>query len=365
MRVLFLAAYSEIAAASRIKVYQLLPLLEKKGIKCKVICFTPSFVFKIRQASVANRNLLLVYYAFLYLIRPLKTVLAILLAPGFDIVYIQEPIIPFGMERILKIANKNIVFLFTDAIFLGPQKKDKFLEKARKKILSKYWKRISNVSKYCLVENDYNKEAVLKFCPNVEKIAGPMDTDRYIVKEYKKHSGPIVIGWVGTVFTSKYLYGIKSALQNLAKKHDIVLRVMEATKDFNIKGVVCEKKTWKKEIELDEVSKFDIGIMPLPDDEWTRGKGGFKLLQYMSLGVCAVASPVGINKEIVDDEINGFLAKDQEEWEQKLSRLIEDENLRRKMGENARATIENRYSLQKAIEKILKIFNQIQSNGNF
>lgn len=359
MRILFLAAYSELAAASRIKVYQFLPLLEKKGIKCKVICFTPSFVFKIRQASVSNKKLLLVYYFLLYLIRPFKTILAILLAPRFDIVYIQEPIIPFGLEKLLKIVNKNIVFLFTDAVFLGPQKTDKFLERARKKVLSKYWERLSKVAVYCLVENDYNKEVVLKLCPNVEKIAGPMDTDKYLIKEYKKHSGPVIIGWVGTVFTSKYLYEIKSALQNLAKKYDIILRVMEATKNFNIEGVVCENKIWKKETELDEVSSFDIGIMPLPYDEWTMGKGGFKLLQYMSLGVSAVASPVGINKEIVSDGVNGFLAKNSEEWEEKLTKLIEDENLRRKIGERARATIEERYSLQKAIEKLLKIFNQI------
>ena len=248
--------------------------------------------------------------------------------------------------------------MFTDAVFLSGCKGDKFIELARKKVLQKYWKRMAKIAKYCLVENDYNKEAVLKFCPNVEKIAGPMDTENCPIKTGRK-DGPIIIGWTGSPFTTKYIYGIKDALLKLSQKYNIVLRIVGAKKDFNIEGVIFEIKEWGINTELDWLLTFDIGIMPLTDDEWTRGKGGYKLLQYMSVGIPAVASPVGINNEIIEDGVSGFLAKTNQQWEDRLSKLIEDENLRTQMGHRSRAIIEERYSLLKATEKLINIFEKV------
>lgn len=359
MKVLFLAAYSNLAAASRIKVYQFLPLLEERGVKCKAICFTPSFLYRIRLASATNGKFLLVYYPLGYIIRLFKTLWAILIASKFDIIFIQEPIIPFGLEKVLKLANKNIIFQFTDAVFLDKQAGDSFIERLKMRVLSRYCKRIAMVAKCCLVENDYNKAAVLKFCSYVDKITGPVDTDRYFSKRGEKNGDKIIIGWIGSPFTTKYLYIIEDALGEISQKYKIVLRLIGAKKDFKISGVRCDMKEWTLDTEVSWLQTFNIGIMPLADDEWTKGKAGYKLLQYMAMGIPSVVSPVGFNIEIVKDEFNGFLADTNEEWVEKLSILIEDEELRKKMGRNARITIEEHYSLKKASEKLLEIFKNI------
>jgi len=362
MKILFLAAYSNLVAASRIKVYQFFPLLEEKGIKCKAICFTPSFLYRIRLASATNKGLLLAYYPLNYAIRFFKTILAILMAPSFDIVFVQEPIIPFGLEKILKLVNNNIIFQFTDAVFLESQTGDNFLEKIRLKTLSKYCRRMASVAKCCLVENDYNKDAVLKICPCVDKITGPIDTDRYFLKRKEKKDDKIIIGWIGSPFTTKYLYIIEDALKEISKKYKIVLRLVGARKDFKILEVPCEMKNWTIDTEVSWLQTFDIGIMPLIDDEWTKGKAGYKLLQYMAMGIPSVVSPVGFNIEIVKDGFNGFLAGNKSEWVEKLSTLIEDKKLRENVGDNARTTIEENYSLKRAASKLSNIFKNTLNN---
>lgn len=359
MKVLFLAAYSNLAAASRIKVYQFLPFLKKRGVVCKVICFTPSFVHRLRLISVDKKVLLLVYYPLSHIVKLFKIFQAVLIAKNFDIVFIQEPIVPFGFAKILKLVNKNIIFQFTDAVFITDQKEKGLFERLRLRILSNTWKRTVKIAKCCLVENDYNKEAVLKYCSYIDMITGPIDTDRYFVREEKKEKDYIVIGWTGSFFTTKYLYEINDVLLEVSKKYNILLRLIGAKKDFKIKGVNCDMREWSYETELAWLSTFNIGIMPLIDDEWTRGKAGYKLLQYMSMGISPIASSVGFNKEIVKDGVNGFLVTTKEEWVKKLSSLIENEELRKKIGKEARFTIEKNYALNKAEKKLFEIFNNV------
>lgn len=361
MKVLFLAAYSDLAAASRIKVYQFLPLFERKGIKCKVICFTPSFLYRLRLASENDKKLLLAYYPLSNIVRLFKTIEAILSAPKFDIVFINEPIIPLGLEKLLKLVNKNLIFQFSDAVFIGKQPGENFFKKLRSRALFNCWKRLATASKCCLADNDYTKSAVLKFCPNAEKMTGPMDTSRYFIREDKKEGNNIVIGWIGSPFTTKYLYTVKEALKELSKKYNIILRLVGAKKDFRIDGVKFEIKEWEINTEIPWLTTFNIGIMPLTDDQWTKGKAAYKVLQYMSMGIPSVASSVGFNKELIKDGVNGFLAGGNEEWVKKISALIEDKNLREEMGKNARITIEEDYSLGKAFEKLLKIFENTLS----
>jgi len=359
MKILFLAAYSNLAAASRIKVYQFLPFLKKRGVVYKVICFTPSFVYRLRLASVYNKTLLLVYYPIDWTVKLFKIFQTVLIAGNFDIVFVQEPIIPFGFSKILKLANRNIIFQFTDAVFITDQKEARFFSKLRLKILSNAWKRAVKIAKCCLVENDYNKEAVLKYCNYIDMITGPIDTDRYSVREDKKEGDYIVIGWTGSFFTTKYLYEIKDVLAEISKKYNILLRLIGAKKDFKIDGIRCDMKEWSLETELKWLSTFNIGIMPLIDDEWTKGKAGYKLLQYMSMGIPPVASSVGFNKEIVKNGINGFLVDTKKEWAEKLALLIENEELRKKISKEARDIIEQKYSLKGSEEKLFRIFEKV------
>ncbi len=361
MKILFLAAYSELGAASRIKVYQFLPLLEKRGVTCKTICFTPSFLYRMRLASTVHRNLLLVYYPLSYIAKVYKALQAIVIAPRFDIVFINEPIIPLGLEKWLRFANQNIVFQFSDAVFLDMQEGATLFERLKLRTLSQVWKRTVMIAKACLVDNSYTKSAVLPFCPNIEEMPGPVDTVKYFFKENTKKDKAVIIGWIGTPFNAKYLQVVKNAFQELQKNHHIILRLVGPEKYFKMEGVNFELPEWRLDAEVSWLSTFDIGIMPLTDDPWTRGKAGYKLLQYMSMGIPPVASPVGFNQELIQDGVNGFLANSQEDWVKKLSLLIENAQLRKTIGEQARATIEQKYSLHKAEEKLLTIFKHIIS----
>jgi glycosyltransferase involved in cell wall biosynthesis len=356
MKILFLAAYSNLVAASRIKVYQFLPLLKERRIKCEVICFTPSFLYRLRLILVNKKALFIIYYLLSYIITLFKSFWAILIASKFDIIYIQEPIIPSGLEKILKLVNKNIIFQFTDAIFLSSKEGSGFIKKVKLGILSGRFKRTAKIAKCCLVENDYNKGVVLKYCPYVEKITGPVDINRYFLRKEEKENDNIIIGWIGSPFTTKYLYEVEDALKKLSKKYNIVLRLIGAKKDFKIEGINCEIKEWKLDTEVALLSTFNIGIMPLTDEKWSKGKAGYKLLQYMSMGIPSVASSVGFNKELIEDGVNGFLANTNKEWVEKLSILIKDEKLRKKISRNARITIEEHYSLKKSFVRLLKIF---------
>jgi glycosyltransferase involved in cell wall biosynthesis len=116
---------------------------------------------------------------------------------------------------------------------------------------------------------------------------------------------------------------------------------------------------WNLATEIEDLSEFDIGIMPLPDDEWAKGKCGFKGLQYMAMEIPAVMSPVGVNTDIVEDGENGFLATTDDEWIEKISLLIDSEELRRKYGAEGRRTVVEKYSVESQKERYLEFFNEL------
>lgn len=122
---------------------------------------------------------------------------------------------------------------------------------------------------------------------------------------------------------------------------------------INFAGVNATLKKWRLDNEVATLQSFDIGIMVLPDNEWTRGKGGYKLLQYMAVGIPCVASPVGINKELIRDGENGFLATTEEEWYENLSLLIDNPELRKKMGMRGRDFVVRNYSFEVAAPKLI------------
>jgi glycosyltransferase involved in cell wall biosynthesis len=150
---------------------------------------------------------------------------------------------------------------------------------------------------------------------------------------------------------------IAGALRELAVRRRFVLHVV-STRDVCIPGVDVRSTRWSAEREVRDLQAFDIGIMPLPDDPWTRGKCGAKLLLCMSVGVAGVASPVGVNCDIVADGANGFLAKTDAEWVEKLATLIDSPALRASMGAAARRTVESRFSAQVVAPTLLDIFRR-------
>lgn len=185
--------------------------------------------------------------------------------------------------------------------------------------------------------------------PGVVVLPTPVDVRLYPHRSPGSHPDRIVIGWMGTRGNLGHLERIIAPVRKLSGRHGsqtrLILKVISDAKP-ELPGMLLEYKPWSSAEEVADLQSFDIGVMPLSDNLWTRGKGGFKLLQYMAAGRAAVASPVGINREIVQDGVNGLLAGDEKDWERALGRLIDDPAQRERMGRAAREAVERHYSLE-------------------
>ena len=170
-----------------------------------------------------------------------------------------------------------------------------------------------------------------------------------------------MIGWIGNSENLGYLQALEGVFARLANAYGskVILRVVSGKPYASESSLNVNNRTWALDTEVDDLRSFHIGLSPLTDDEWTRAKCGFRALQYMALGIPAVVSSVGVNKEIVDDGINGFLAQTQEEWFAKLSQLIENKELRRRLGQRGRSTVEREYSLAATLPKLVAALHEV------
>lgn len=177
----------------------------------------------------------------------------------------------------------------------------------------------------------------LKYLPTV------IDRNKYFITENKNKS-KITIVWIGSPSTEKYLKLIEKPLKKISIKYDIELKLIGSKK--KIEGINIKSIEWSEESEVMEISKSDIGIMPLENNYWEKGKCGFKLIQYMACGLPVIASPSPANNEIVKHNLNGFIVESDKEWEECLERLVINEELRKNMGIVSREIIEEKYSYQ-------------------
>ena len=348
MKILFLTSGSEIVASSRTRVYQYLPYLKKAGTQYLVIPMsskTPNRtefrLFRIMKKEFNNG------------IRYLKIAL---LSINYDVVFIQKNLLPNCVQDSIKLLNKNIVYDFDDAIYVSSRVEsstDNYIHK-RKRL-----EHIIRISKYIVLENSYTKEFASRFNKNILMITGPIDCKRYFPIR-KQENKNIVIGWIGSSPTTIYLESLINVFKKISGKYPEVIFELIGVPNLTVKGVNVKIKKWSLDTEVKDLQNFDIGIMPLPDDEWTRGKGGYKLLQYMAVGIPCVASPVGINREIICDGINGFLADSESEWEQKLSVLIENRQLRLSMGCEGRNTVVNKYSFDVSLPILMNCLRTLE-----
>ncbi len=282
----------------------------------------------------------------------------------FDIVFIcREALMTRStmFERAFGKGGARIVFDFDDSIWLSN------VSEANRK-----WSWVKDASKTSklialadrvFAGNDYLAEYARGFNKNVVVVPTTIDT-----QEYQPHTsrpdGPIVIGWSGSITTIQHFqYAIPALREIRARYGDKVTFRVVGDGSYTVPELGIQGLPWRKDTELDDLRAMDIGIMPLPDDEWARGKCGLKGLQYMALGIPTLMSPVGVNSTIIRDGENGFLAHDVEEWVAKLCRLIDDADLRRRMGAEARRSVENRWSKRAWQDRYLQHFNEL-TNGS-
>jgi glycosyltransferase involved in cell wall biosynthesis len=169
----------------------------------------------------------------------------------------------------------------------------------------------------------------------------------------------VTIGWTGTQTTLKYFLTLLPVIRRLKQQFGQRVRFLViGDKPYEDASLDIAFTPWSLDHEIDQLCQMDIGVMPLPDNAWTRGKCGFKGLQYMALEIPAVLSPVGVNREIIEDGVNGFLAGTDDEWLDRLSRLVEDEGLRRRLGAEGRRTVQEEYSVDVWKDRYLAYFRE-------
>lgn len=260
---------------------------------------------------------------------------------------------PIFEWMIAKILHKKFIYDFDDAIWLPNYSE----ANARFQGLKMYGKvrRIIKWADRITVGNLFLAEYAKQFNANVEVIPTTLDLQNQHNKDGNQEQEPLVIGWTGTHTTGRYLQDLLPVLDALAKTNTFVFRVISnQAPDFERPYLDFVK--WNKTSEIEDLASFNIGVMPLEDNEWARGKCGFKGLQYMALGIPALLSPVGVNTEIIEEGINGFLCKSNEDWLEKLTLLLSNTELRNKIGAEGKNTIQERYSVDANKSKYLDLF---------
>jgi glycosyltransferase involved in cell wall biosynthesis len=288
------------------------------------------------------------------------------LLPDYDYVFIHREAAPLGppvFEWIIaKLFQKKIIYDFDDAIWLTDKTDEGRFEK-----LLRWRKKVSSICRWSYkvsCGNAYLADYARQFNSRVTFNPTTLDTEhahnpaRFDKNDMRKANNikGFVIGWTGSHTTLKYLEQLQPVLKQLEEKHlEVCLLVIaDQQPSLNLNNVVF--KPWSKETEVAHLVMADAGIMPLPDDAWTKGKCGFKALQYMALEIPAVVSPVGVNTTIVDHDQTGFVAGTAEDWMNYLEKLIINAPLRLAMGKAGRKKVEEHYSVRSNSVNFLSLF---------
>lgn len=359
MKILFWVPYPTEGASNRYRIEQYLPYLKSFKIEYELHPFWNTLAFK-----VLYKKKYFLRKASFFLLGTVWRIFDLLQLYKYDIVFIHREAYPLGpalLESIIALLKKPFIFDFDDAVFLpASSPTNSFIEKFRS---PRKTVKIIKMSSLVIAGNRYLADYSLKLNPSVVIIPTPIDTEKYLPRNNKNINGKTVVGWVGSATTIEFLKILQEVFRSLSMEfRDIVFKIIGG--EFKIDGVSnIISKPWSMEDELDDLSYFDIGVMPMPDNAWTRGKCGFKAILYMSLGIPCVCSPVGINKEIIHDGQNGFLALTQQEWLDKLTLLIGDSKLRKRIGIEARKTIEEKFSLKVNAPKFLETIKTVYSES--
>lgn len=349
MKILFVCPYpAGLAPSQRFRFEQYFSLLNAKGIDYVQASFLTEQDYRILYKSGSmSRKFIAVVKGFL------RRFFLVFKVGGYNKIFIHREASPLGPPvfefLVSRVLGKDVIYDFDDAIWLpNTSKENKLIAgiKWHSKVRSiiKWSKAVSCGNEYlCQFARQYNSKVILN----------PTTVDTICLHKTIKdqNSERLVIGWTGTHSTAVYLLDIIPAVAELEKKYDFdFLVISNQNPALPLKSFIfCP---WNKETEIEDLLQINIGIMPLKEDEWSEGKCGFKLLQYMALGIPSVASPVGVNTRIIESNENGYLSSGTQDWIKYLSMLLEDAGLRQRLGSAGR-------------QKVVKDFSTVANSENF
>jgi glycosyltransferase involved in cell wall biosynthesis len=335
LSLLMATRYGRLGASSRLRLLQYEAPLAEAGILSTARPFFPdSYVRALYGAGPRLRPTLAAYAHAAGLARAIRE---------HDLIWIEKELLPFipaMLERRL-LDGRPFVLDFDDPWFLRYEQSGNPL--IRLMLGGKFASLLRRAALTIVANEALENWAVESGACHVLRLPTVVDLDLYPV--LPEPPAPFTIGWIGTPVTAPYLASIAGPLRQLAAEAPLELLVIGAP-DLVIPGVICRHEHWSEATEAASIARCHVGIMPLPDDEWARGKSGYKLIQYMAAGRPTVASPVGANRSIVREGETGFLAADASAWCDRLRRLRDDAALRQRMGSAARSRAARNYSLQ-------------------
>ena len=332
MKIAFLVTRLDKPSA-RYRVFQYLPYFEREGYAPQV---------RIIPKTTWGR---------LKLFREMKDV---------DIVFLQKKLINAFEWHMLRKNARRLFYDFDDAVmFNDPQGK----EQSSRRKMNAFLRTVKNAD-IVIAGNNYLKGLAAAKNPKTVVIPTSLDMNRYTEKLSGAVSDSITLGWIGSSATLFYLGKMKQVLDSIYDRFPYVRLKILADDFFDCDRMPVVKKKWSYEDEIGDLHTFDIGLMPLTDDPWSRGKCGLKLLQYMAVGIPSVCSPVGVNREIVTEGVNGFLAHDDAEWVEKINILITDPQVRLRMGKEARETVVRHYSTENSSKTMIALFNTVKRQAS-
>lgn len=355
-RVLFICPYPEnVAPSQRLKFEQYYDIFRQNNIQVE----TSSFVSKKFWKLIYKRGYFFskVFYTSLGYWNRFRFLFKL---SRFDIVYIHLWVTPLGpslFEWLYRKLSKKVVYDIDDLIYLrnNKSKSNPIISWVKGRGKPIY---LMKTSDHVITCTPYLDEFVRRYNLNTTDISSTVDTDRYLPKVSYQSPGGCIVGWSGSHSTSKYLHLLDRVFQKLASEYRFKLLVM-GDKEFSIEGVDVEAIEWSETYEIETIKRFTIGVYPLPDEEWVLGKSGLKAIQYMAMGIPTVATAVGANFRVIEDNISGFLVKEESEWYERLTQLINNVELRQSIGQNARKRVEDLFSLKANAPAYLKILENI------
>ena len=340
MNVLMLSRYDRTGASSRMRFLQYLPWLEQAGISVtSAPLFSDEYVRGLQQGYKSKSEIVHAY---------VKRLRALLAKRSFDLLWIEKetlPWLPEWLESLLLPRSIPYVLDYDDAVFHDYDQHGSAIVRG---VLAGKHPALMRRAALVVAGNAYLAEFAVKAgAKRVEIVPTVIDLDRYPVATSNSHphdSKIPCVGWVGQRATSSLLAPLQPLFESLSS--DGLAHISAVGIDAKSLGFAMDSIPWTEQTEVASISRFDVGIMPLVDEPFQRGKCGYKLIQYMACGLAVVASPVGVNCQIVEHGVNGFLAETPAQWEQALGTLLADAGLRQRMGMAGREKVEQQYCLQ-------------------
>lgn len=353
MRVLCLVPYPTLGPSNRLRVEQYARPLAGLGIEITVAPFLDDGAFAIlyRPGHIPEKAVGVVH-GFARRIRDL------IRAGAHDLVLVHRETAPLGpplVERALRRLGIPYVFDFDDAIYVGPVHP-----------VNRRWSWLRSPARVAetargaravITGNEYLASWARRQNDNVTIIPTSVDTDRHVPRR-SRTPGPPVLGWVGSSTTADYLHLLDRPLEHLAARRELLLRVVGGP--YRHPSVAVEERPFDLAREPDDVASFDIGLLPEPDDPWTRGKGAFKALLYMAAALPVVASRVGVNAEVVLEGETGYCVSDDDGWCRAIERLIDAPELAARLGAQGRARVEERFSVRVQAPRLAEVLRRAE-----